>query len=50
MRTNELLIEKLDRQELDELFVALSPNSKLATDRIVQIVSVRGINEAQLKR
>lgn len=50
MNSNELLIEKLDRQEADELLVALSPNSKLGTERIVQCVSVRGIDEKQLKR
>lgn len=48
MDQEDTLIDCLDKME-DNLFTQLSPNTNIGTDRIVQSISIRGINELKLK-
>lgn len=50
MGADELLIECLDKQDLSTMFTQLSPNTTLGTDKVVQVISVRGIPENRIKR
>lgn len=48
MKGDETLIDCLDAVEGD-LFTQLSPNTKIGTDRTVQSISIRGIEDSRLK-